>query len=203
MPFGQLVVRVINLTNQVGPPGCGKTTYCYGLSQFYAATERPCAIINLDPANDGIPYKADIDISELITLQDVMEEYNLGPNGGLVYCMEYLEVNIDWLLEKLKPLQGFFAAYKDKYLVFDCPGQVELFTNHNALKNIILKLQSLDHRLCVVHLVDAHYCIDPSKYVSMLMVSLKTMLHLECPHINILSKIDLMESYGTLGKTFQ
>lgn len=38
-----------------------------------------------------------IDIRDLITLDDVMEELCLGPNGGLVYCMEYLIENIDWL----------------------------------------------------------------------------------------------------------
>lgn len=29
------------------------------------------------------------DIRDLISLEDVMEELELGPNGGLVYCMEY------------------------------------------------------------------------------------------------------------------
>jgi hypothetical protein len=29
------------------------------------------------------------DIRELISLDDVMEEIGLGPNGGLIYCMEY------------------------------------------------------------------------------------------------------------------
>ncbi|CAJ0647972.1 1075_t:CDS:2 [Entrophospora sp. SA101] len=120
-----------------------------------------------------------------------METYNLGPNGGMMYCMEFLEVNFDWLEEKLKEL-------KDDYLLFDFPGQVELFTHHNSVKNIIDKLQKLDYRLVTVHLVDAHYCTDPSKYISILLLSLKTMLQIELPHINVLSKIDLMESYGKL-----
>lgn len=46
-------------------------------------------IINLDPAADNLPYKCDLDIRDLITLDDVVEELNYGPNGGLVYCMEY------------------------------------------------------------------------------------------------------------------
>ena len=29
------------------------------------------------------------DIRELVSLDDVMEELGLGPNGGLLYCMEY------------------------------------------------------------------------------------------------------------------
>lgn len=39
---------------------------------------------------------------ELIDLASVMEELNLGPNGGLVYCMEYLLDNLDWLIEKIE-----------------------------------------------------------------------------------------------------
>jgi GTPase SAR1 family protein len=183
MVFGQFVV---------GPPGCGKSTYCHGLSQFYAGIERPFAIINLDPANDLVPYTAAVDLAELIKLEDVMIQHNLGPNGGLIYCMEYLEANIGWLLEKISTLG-------DKYLIFDCPGQVELFTNHHSLKSIIEILQKREIRLCIVNLVDAHYCVDISRYVSMLMVSLKTMLQFGCPHVNVLSKIDLMESYGKLG----
>ena len=30
-----------------------------------------------------------VDIRDLVSLQDVMEELDLGPNGGLVYCFEY------------------------------------------------------------------------------------------------------------------
>ncbi|CAJ0626354.1 3741_t:CDS:10 [Entrophospora sp. SA101] len=182
MPFGQIVI---------GPPGSGKTTYSNGMQQFLTATERKVSVINLDPANDHIPYQCAINITNLITLKDVMETYNLGPNGGMMYCMEFLEVNFDWLEEKLKEL-------KDDYLLFDFPGQVELFTHHNSVKNIIDKLQKLDYRLVTVHLVDAHYCTDPSKYISILLLSLKTMLQIELPHINVLSKIDLMESYGKL-----
>ncbi|KAI9102217.1 hypothetical protein K1719_023727 [Acacia pycnantha] len=40
---------------------------------------------------------------------------------------------------------------------------------------------------------------DPGKYISALLLSLSTMLHLELPHINVLSKIDLIESYGRLA----
>ena len=54
-------------------------------------------------------------------------------------------------------------------------------------------------QLTAVHLVDAHLCSDPGKYVSALVLSLSTMLHMELPHINVLSKIDLIESYGKLG----
>ena len=42
-----------------------------------------------------------LDIRDLISLDDVQEELKFGPNGGLVYCMEYLIENIEWLLDEL------------------------------------------------------------------------------------------------------
>ncbi|KAG9443349.1 hypothetical protein H6P81_014689 [Aristolochia fimbriata] len=185
MVFGQLVV---------GPPGSGKTTYCNGMSQFLKLIGRKVAVVNLDPANDALPYECAVNIEDLIKLSDVMVEHSLGPNGGLIYCMDYLEKNIDWLESKLEPLLN------DHYLLFDFPGQVELFFLHSNAKNIINKLiKKLNLRLTVVHLVDAHLCSDPGKYVSALILSLSTMLHLALPHINVLSKIDLIESYGKLA----
>ncbi|KAK3741811.1 hypothetical protein QZH41_010446, partial [Actinostola sp. cb2023] len=53
--------------------------------------------------------------------------------------------------------------------------------------------------LAAVHLVDSHYCSDPGKFISVLLTSLNTMLKIELPHINILSKIDLIEQYGKLA----
>ena len=37
------------------------------------------------------------------------------------------------------------------------------------------------------------------RYISALLLSLSTMLHLELPHINLLSKVDLIRQYGKLG----
>lgn len=54
-------------------------------------------------------------------------------------------------------------------------------------------------KLAAVNLCDAHYVTDASKYVSVLMASLRAMLHLELPHINVLSKLDLITQYGDLG----
>ncbi|KAF8152806.1 hypothetical protein BJ912DRAFT_1027542 [Pholiota molesta] len=169
MPFGEIVC---------GSPGSGKSTYCYGKYQLFTALKRPISVVNLDPANDSLPYPCAIDISSLITLQDVMDKHGLGPNGGMLYCMEYLEANFDWLEERLKELGD------DAYVLFDLPGQVELSTNHESVKHIVEKLTKLSFRLAAVHLCDAHYITDASKYISVLLLSLRAMLQLELPHIN-------------------
>lgn len=63
-------------------------------------------------------------------------------------------------------------------------------------------LQHVSHlsQLTAVHLVDSHYCADPAKFISVLCTSLSTMLHVELPHVNVLSKMDLIEQYGKLGR---
>lgn len=181
--FGQIVI---------GPPGSGKSTFCAGMSDFLTSLGRKVAVVNLDPANESLYYKCAVDVSTLITLDDVMESLKLGPNGGLIYCIEYLEKNIDWLEAKLKELSGH-------YFLFDCPGQVELYTHHNSVRNVVRRLEKWDFRLTAVHLVDAHHCSDPAKFISVLLTSLSTMIHIELPHVNVLSKIDLVEQYGKLA----
>jgi hypothetical protein len=59
-----------------------------------------------------------LDIRELISLEDVMEaeDVKLGPNGGLIYCMQHFIDNLDWLEEAI----GFCD---DDYILFDCPGK--------------------------------------------------------------------------------
>lgn len=48
-------------------------------------------------------------------------------------------------------------------------------------------------------LVDAHYITDPAKYISILLLALRSMLQLDLPHINVLSKIDVLRDYGPLA----
>ena len=72
-----------------------------------------------------------------------MDEHGLGPNGAMLYCMEYLEANFDWLEDRLQELG------KDAYVLFDLPGQVELSTNHDSVKNIVHKLTKSGFRVRV------------------------------------------------------
>ncbi|KIR57467.1 cytoplasmic protein [Cryptococcus bacillisporus CA1873] len=185
--FGQLVT---------GPPGAGKSTYCHGLHQFLTAIGRPVHIINLDPAVPNPPYPCSINITKLITLESVMDEYNLGPNGAMLYCIEFLEANFDWLVERLDDVLAEEGG--NGYVVFDTPGQAELWTNHDSLKNVIEKLVKMDYRLAAVHLSDAHYITDASKFISVVLLALRAMLQMEMPHLNVLSKIDLISTYGEL-----
>jgi hypothetical protein len=48
-----------------------------------------------------------------------MEEMELGPNGSLLFCVEYLMQNQEWLKEQLDGV-----IRQDDYVIFDCPGQI-------------------------------------------------------------------------------
>jgi len=124
--------------------------------------------------------------------------------------MEYLELNLDWLIEKIKShcfnseVDQANNLQKDNYpyLIFDNPGQIELYVHHNSLKNVIasltkFKVAGFDLRLTAVNLVDSFYTNDPGNFIAALLNSLFTMLHFELPHINVLSKMDLIEKFGS------
>ncbi|CAD2090193.1 XPA binding protein 1, putative [Plasmodium vinckei lentum] len=179
MWFGQIVI---------GPPGSGKSTYVAGIQHILKQINRKLLIINLDPFIEDNIYKADINITELIDINKIFTELELGPNGTLIYCMEYLLANFDWLEEKLK-------KQANCYLIIDTPGQVELYTHNDALRNIILKLGKLNCRLTSVHIVDSTLCSDNYKYISALLLSLCSQIHLELPHVNVFSKIDLLKYF--------
>lgn len=133
--FGQVVI---------GPPGSGKTTYCGAIKEFLAGVGRKVVIINMDPANENMPFAPDVDIFDLIHLTDVMDKLKLGPNGGLLYCMEFLEKNFEIFETKLREFQE-----EEYYFIFDFPGQVELYTHHDSVKNIIETLTKLDFRVSI------------------------------------------------------
>ncbi|OUM53155.1 hypothetical protein BVG19_g2416 [[Candida] boidinii] len=171
----------------LGPAGAGKTTFCNSIITYMNSIGRRAHIVNLDPAADPKEYSFSIDIRDLISLQDVQEELNLGPNGALIYCFEFLLDNLDWLDEQI-------GDYNDDYLIFDCPGQIELYNHVPVLPTIVQHLrQQLNFSLCCTYLLEAPFVIDRSKFFSGVLSAMSTMIFLELPHINILSKIDLIK----------
>jgi hypothetical protein len=50
-----------------------------------------------------------------------------------------------------------------------------------------------------VHLVDAHHCTDPAKFIAAVLLSLTAMIRLEAPAVHVLSKLDMLEG-GAYGR---
>lgn len=173
----------------MGPAGAGKTTFCSALISHLRTQRRSCFYINLDPAAEEFAYEPDVDIKDLITLEDVMEELHLGPNGGLIYCFEFLLENLDFITDPLDEVT-------DEYLILiDMPGQIELYTHVPVVPNLVKQLTrgSLNISMCAAYLMESTFIVDHAKFFSGTLSAMSAMLMLELPHVNILSKMDLVK----------
>ncbi|KAF2195371.1 putative ATP binding protein [Zopfia rhizophila CBS 207.26] len=175
----------------MGPAGAGKSTFCTALIQHLHNNKRPCYYVNLDPAAEDFAFEPDIDIKDLISLEDVMEEMSLGPNGGLIYCFEFLQENLDFLTE---PLEQVTEEY---LIIFDMPGQIELYTHIPILPDLVKHLMrgSLNINMCAAYLLESTFVIDRPKFFAGTLSAMSAMLMLEMPHVNILSKMDLVKGH--------
>ena len=118
-----------------------------------------------------------------------MEEEHLGPNGGLVYCFEYLLDNLDWLTSELETVS-------EEYLVvFDMPGQIELYTHVPVVPALVRHLRGgvLSMNLCAAYLLESTFVGDRAKFFAGTLSAMSAMLNLELPHVNVLSKMDLVK----------
>ncbi|RXW25316.1 hypothetical protein EST38_g556 [Candolleomyces aberdarensis] len=170
-----------------GPAGAGKSTFSTAFMTHIRASKRTANLVNLDPAAspESFEYEPVIDIKDLVSLEDVMTDLEYGPNGGLVYCFEYLMENMDWLEEEL-------GGFEDDYLIIDCPGQIELYTHHPFLPTLVHNLQRLGIRVCATYLIESQFMEDKYKFFSGVLSAMSAMVNLEIPWINIMSKMDLV-----------
>lgn len=161
-------------------------------------------MVNLDPAAEIFDYTAIADIRDLIHLDDAMEDEELhyGPNGGLIFCLEHLMENQEWLREQLCGDDLMNSDPDDDYILFDMPGQIELFTHLSMGRDFVKLLETWNFRICSIFLIDSQFMIDGSKFISGSMTALSVMVNIEMPHINILTKMDLLSKVcrGKLDK---
>lgn len=119
-----------------------------------------------------------------------MEEVGLGPNGGLIYCFEFLMENLDWLTEALDNLT------EEYLIIIDMPGQIELYSHIPIVPALVKHLcqpGSLDVRMAAVYLLEATFVVDRAKFFAGTLSAMSAMMMLEMPHLNVLSKMDLVK----------
>ncbi|MCL2317559.1 MAG: ATP/GTP-binding protein [Methanomassiliicoccaceae archaeon] len=172
----------------VGTAGSGKSTMVAAFKEWLDDNGIDSIILNLDPGADRLAYDADIDIREWISLSEVMEKYNLGPNGAQVVAADLMAMNIHKLTEVL-------STYRTKYVLIDTPGQLELFAFRESSNMIVDALGK--ERSMIAYLSDPMLCRRPNGFVSSMMLSALVQFRLQLPMINLLSKIDTLSEDET------
>jgi len=165
-----------------GTAGSGKSLLTGALKDWYVNRGEDAVAVNLDPGVVDIPYEADVDIRESVQLQDVMEEYGLGPNGALVLAA-------DLVATKLGQLQEEIESFNAENVIVDTPGQTELFAYRESGEFIVNELKA-DSKL-LLFLVDPLLASTPSNFLSIALLSASVGLRLNIPKITVLTKRDI------------
>jgi len=168
----------------IGTAGSGKSSLVQAYKEWLDVHGIDSITLNLDPGADTLPYVPDIDIREWVDLQEVMDEYSLGPNGAQVVCADLMAMNIEKMVDAL-------STFKTNYVLIDTPGQLELFAFRES-SNITVDALGKG-RSMLVFLADPMLCRTPNGFISNIMLSSIVQFRLQMPMINILSKADVLK----------
>lgn len=167
----------------IGTAGSGKSTLASNFKQWMELKGLDSIIVNLDPGAEHLPYEPDVDIRDWISLKEIMDSYELGPNGAQIAAADMLALNTSDLKESIE-------AFKTDYIIIDTPGQLELFVFREAGKYIVKFLNP--KRSIIAYLLDHALAKTASGFVSQLLLSISTNYRLNEPQFNILSKSDML-----------
>ncbi|BAB59178.1 hypothetical membrane protein [Thermoplasma volcanium GSS1] len=166
-----------------GPAGTGKSTFSGALKEWLQRMEFDAAIINLDPGADYLPYEPDFDIREYISLEGIMSDYNLGPNGSQI-------VAADMIINFTDKIKEFTDELQDYYLVVDTPGQIELFTFRTSSTEIVDRISG--EKSMIAYIADAPLATYPSGFIAQKMLYASVFSRFFKPMMFVLNKIDLV-----------
>ncbi|GFN39652.1 MAG: GTPase [Marine Group I thaumarchaeote] len=168
----------------VGTAGAGKSLLTSRIYDYYTANGVFCAILNLDPGVESIPYTCDIDVRDYVDLISIMKKYDLGPNGALI--MAY-----DLIASKLDEIQKAVDEVNPDYLIVDTPGQMELFAYRSSGPFFVHNLNA--EQKVAMFLYDGAFITTPANFISITLLATSVKLRLKLPTINVLTKTDLIQ----------
>lgn len=167
----------------IGTAGSGKSTLVGAFKQWCDDSAVDAVVVNMDPGADALPYTADVDIREWINLNEVMKEYNLGPNGAQIVAADLMAVNINKMIDVI-------SGYDTDYVLVDTPGQLELFAFRESSNVLIDAFGREDSML--IYLSDPSLSRSPNGFVTAMVLGALAQFRLQIPMINLLSKSDTL-----------
>ncbi len=180
----------------IGMAGSGKTTLMQCIGQHFESLsdeERDSAyFINLDPAvnnSEGLPYFANIDIRDTIKYKEVMKQYGLGPNGGIVTSLNLFATRFDQVLTYCEKKSEENSL---EYIFLDTPGQIEVFT-WSASGAIITETLAATFPTTILYVVDTPRNLSPATFMSNMMYACSIMFKTKLPFLLVFNKIDVAD----------
>ena len=167
----------------LGTAGSGKSELTHVFTRWLEMQGENALAVNLDPGAITIPYSANVDVRDYIKVEALMEEYGLGPNGGLMLASEFM-------VELIDQLSSDIDDFGPDVAVIDTPGQLEMFAFRNVGAQIAEEIS--DEGKGIIYLFDSALCRDPLNYVMNMFLASAINSRFMLPQISVLSKADVL-----------
>lgn len=187
----------------VGMAGSGKTTFMQRINSHLHTqhakspkTTAPPYVLNLDPAVRSVPFESNIDIRDSINYKEVMKQYNLGPNGGILTSLNLFSTKIDQvmgILEKRCLPQAQQATPLPSHIIADTPGQIEVFV-WSASGSILLSSLASSFPTVIAYIIDTPRTTEnTSTFMSNMLYAISILYKTKLPMILVFNKTDVKD----------
>uniref|UniRef100_A0A5B6ZY03 GPN-loop GTPase n=1 Tax=Davidia involucrata TaxID=16924 RepID=A0A5B6ZY03_DAVIN len=171
----------------VGMAGSGKTTFLHRLVCHTQASNIRGYVINLDPAVMTLPFGANIDIRDTVRYKEVMKQFNLGPNGGILTSLNLFSTKFDEVISVIEK-----RADQLDYVLVDTPGQIEIFT-WSASGAIITEAFASTFPTVITYVVDTPRSASPATFMSNMLYACSILYKTRLPMVLAFNKTDVAQ----------
>ncbi|MBW0521989.1 hypothetical protein O181_061704 [Austropuccinia psidii MF-1] len=168
----------------IGMAGSGKTTFLQRLNSYLHTNKKSPYVLNLDPAVSKLPFQANIDIRDTVDYKQVMKQYNLGPNGGILTALNLFTTKFDQVLNYIEK-----RIESTDYIIMDTPGQIEIFT-WSASGTIITDAVASSVPSVVAYIIDTPRTTSPATFMSNMLYACSILYKTRLPFLLVFNKTD-------------
>ncbi|KAK6495369.1 hypothetical protein TWF481_003393 [Arthrobotrys musiformis] len=172
----------------VGMAGSGKTTFMQRLNAHLHQKKEPPYIVNLDPAVKNVPFDRHIDIRDSVNYKQVMKQYNLGPNGGIMTCLNLFATKIDQVMGILEKRASTISR-----VLVDTPGQIECFV-WSASGAIVTDALASSFPTVLAYIIDTPRTTSTSTFMSNMLYACSILYKTKLPMIIVFNKTDAQDA---------
>ncbi|KIW31496.1 uncharacterized protein PV07_03140 [Cladophialophora immunda] len=180
----------------IGMAGSGKTTFMQRINNYLHVNKKKPYVLNLDPAVINVPFQPNIDIRDSINYKEVMKQYNLGPNGGILTSLNLFATKIDQIITLLEKRANPPADSKvppPKHFLVDTPGQIEVFV-WSASGSILLESLASSFPTVIAYIIDTPRTSSTSTFMSNMLYACSILYKTKLPMILVFNKTDVQDA---------